>query len=72
MDSCYVPFHTGNAGFEQFGETVDRPNRLRTIWPMAPFSSRGVALHYESKFLTADTRGFYQGGHNQHSTGRIH
>jgi hypothetical protein len=23
MDSCYVPFHTGNAGIEHFGETID-------------------------------------------------
>ncbi len=51
MDSCYLPFHFGNAGIEHFGGTIDGGNRPTIICPSGSIflAGRGRALR-EDKF----------------------
>jgi len=51
MDSCYLPFHFGNAGIEHLGGTIDRGNRPTIVRPNGSIflARRGRALR-EGKF----------------------
>jgi hypothetical protein len=47
MDSCYVPFQSGNAGVARIGAALDRRKVPKAIQPLGSISPRGVFLRNE-------------------------